>query len=254
MGRICPDARSRRDLLLESGARARIAPDLGAASGAGRGRSRSPREHDQVSPRALAHLDLGILHRPGPLTFDLFAHGADRRIAVWLGLVVLGTGIAGWFGKLPGVEHAPPFSASRKIDQSSLPSHLLHVRLERGGRVWSAEPRGADVGDRDWRMAAPADLRCCLRSRSPGSSGSRRRGISPAREAIDEARGHERRFFYGTVWAACVAQPVLLLLWKWLPHTRWADAVKFGVFAGTLVVMGACETRAVDQDEACETW
>ena len=67
--------------------------------------------------------------------------------------------------------------------------------------------------------------------------------ISPAREAIDEARGHERRFFYGTVWAACVAQPVLLLLWKWLPHARWADAVKFGVFAGTLVVMGELARR-----------
>src|ERR1041384_5500691 len=28
---------------------------------------------------------------PGPLTFDLFEHGFDSRMGVWLGLVMLGT-------------------------------------------------------------------------------------------------------------------------------------------------------------------
>ena len=44
---------------------------------------------------------------PGPLTFDLFAHGFDSRMAMWLGLVLLGTGIAGLRGRLPGCEPAP---------------------------------------------------------------------------------------------------------------------------------------------------
>src|SRR5688500_2706851 len=44
---------------------------------------------------------------PGPLTFDLFERGFDARMAAWLGVVLVGTGIAGLFGKLPGCEPAP---------------------------------------------------------------------------------------------------------------------------------------------------
>src|SRR5487761_2446839 len=44
---------------------------------------------------------------PGPLTFDLFERGFDVRMAAWLGAVLLGTGIAGWRGRLPGVEPKP---------------------------------------------------------------------------------------------------------------------------------------------------
>src|SRR5687767_15373032 len=44
---------------------------------------------------------------PGPITFDLFERGFDRRIAAWLGVVLLVTGIAGLRGHLPGVEPAP---------------------------------------------------------------------------------------------------------------------------------------------------
>ena len=44
---------------------------------------------------------------PGPLTFDLFERGFDGRMMLWLGIVMLVTGIAGARGKLPGVEPAP---------------------------------------------------------------------------------------------------------------------------------------------------
>ena len=44
---------------------------------------------------------------PGPLTFALFNNGFDRRMVIWLGAVLIGTGIAGLFGKLPGVEPRP---------------------------------------------------------------------------------------------------------------------------------------------------
>src|ERR1700689_2479250 len=44
---------------------------------------------------------------PGPLTFDLFAHGGSGRNLVWLALVMVATGIAGYFGQLPGVEPRP---------------------------------------------------------------------------------------------------------------------------------------------------
>src|ERR1700679_2352307 len=44
---------------------------------------------------------------PGPLTFSLFAHGFSVANATWLGIVLLGTGIAGLYAQLPGVERAP---------------------------------------------------------------------------------------------------------------------------------------------------
>ena len=36
---------------------------------------------------------------PGPLTFDLFESGFDLRMTLWLGAVLLGTGIAGLRGQ-----------------------------------------------------------------------------------------------------------------------------------------------------------
>jgi len=44
---------------------------------------------------------------PGPLTFDLFAHGLSIRHLAWLIAVLAGTGWAGLTGKLPGVEPKP---------------------------------------------------------------------------------------------------------------------------------------------------
>ena len=44
---------------------------------------------------------------PGPLTVDLFDRGFDWRMAIWLGGVLVGTGIAGLRGRLPGVEPKP---------------------------------------------------------------------------------------------------------------------------------------------------
>ena len=44
---------------------------------------------------------------PGPLTFDLFAHGGSRANLLWLLAVLVGTGIAGFYGQLPGVEPRP---------------------------------------------------------------------------------------------------------------------------------------------------
>src|SRR6266852_686572 len=43
----------------------------------------------------------------GPMTFNLFAHGTDRTMGIWLLAVLAGTGVAGLLGKLPGVEPSP---------------------------------------------------------------------------------------------------------------------------------------------------
>ena len=44
---------------------------------------------------------------PGPLVFDLFERGFDRRMIAWLAVVLTGTAIAGLFGQLPGCEPRP---------------------------------------------------------------------------------------------------------------------------------------------------
>ena len=67
------------------------------------------RERNKISYR-VAHWPIWIwvfFIAPGPLTFDLFEHGFDSRMALWLGAVLVGTGIAGLRGRLPGVEPRP---------------------------------------------------------------------------------------------------------------------------------------------------
>ena len=63
-------------------------------------------------------------------------------------------------------------------------------------------------------------------------------GQLPRVKASTSGEGLERRYFYGTVWAVCVAQPVLGLLWKVLPRTHTADVVKLIAFAGIFSGMG----------------
>ena len=51
-------------------------------------------------------------------------------------------------------------------------------------------------------------------------------GRLPRVKASTKGEGHERRYFYGSVWAVCWAQPVLWLLWKVVPRTTAGDALQ----------------------------
>src|SRR5579862_3829224 len=86
---------------------------------AGRGGIQFPCYNEEVGPRfrernkatyRLAHWPIWIFVffiAPGPLTFDLFERGFDLRMGAWLAAVLVGTGIAGLRGRLPGVEPRP---------------------------------------------------------------------------------------------------------------------------------------------------
>jgi hypothetical protein len=63
-------------------------------------------------------------------------------------------------------------------------------------------------------------------------------GTLPRVKASTQGEGHERRYFYGSVWAVASAQPVLLLLWKLLPETRTTDVAKLVVFVAILAAVG----------------
>ena len=63
-------------------------------------------------------------------------------------------------------------------------------------------------------------------------------GLLPRVKPSTKGEGHERRYFYGSVWAVCIAQPVLWLLWKVLPHSRTFDVLKLVVFLAILAFVG----------------
>ncbi len=44
---------------------------------------------------------------PGSSIFELFDHGIGWLNGTWLLIAVLGTGVAGWNGLLPGTERTP---------------------------------------------------------------------------------------------------------------------------------------------------
>jgi hypothetical protein len=70
-------------------------------------------------------------------------------------------------------------------------------------------------------------------------------GYLPRVKRSTAGEGHERRYFYGSVWAVAIAHPILWLLWKALPHTRVADLIKLAVFVGILVAVGQMSRRGL---------
>ena len=57
-------------------------------------------------------------------------------------------------------------------------------------------------------------------------------------KASTKGEGHERRYFYGLVWAVCFAQPTLWLMWKVVPNTTIGDTIKLAVFIAILAWVG----------------
>jgi hypothetical protein len=176
---------------------------------------------------------------PGPLTFDLFAHGPSVTSGLWLAVVLAGTGVAGLFGHLPGVEPRPyilqfcedkPNPLYRRICYTFAWNALItFATLNLIGLVVA-------VTRNKWylkQIYAFGYLPLFLLVLACGSL-----GILPRVRRSTKGEGTERRYFYGTVWAVTAAQTVLLVLWKLLPRTHPADAVKLAAYLFVLVVAG----------------
>lgn len=176
---------------------------------------------------------------PGPLTFDLIERGFDWRMALWLGCVLIGTGIAGLRGKLPGCEAAPyiirftedkPNPLYRRICYTfAWGAVISYFALNTTGLVFAAVT-GKWMMKQIYQYAyfPLVGLVWLL-----GFSGRLPRVL-----ASTKGEGHERRYFYGSVWAVSVAQPVLGLLWLWLPKNPATTIVKLVVFLGIVTLMG----------------
>src|SRR5262245_64955570 len=70
-------------------------------------------------------------------------------------------------------------------------------------------------------------------------------GRLPRVRPSTQGEGHERRYFYGTVWAVAIAQPILWVLWKILPHTFASDVIKLVIFIGVLAYVGNLARRGL---------
>ena len=70
-------------------------------------------------------------------------------------------------------------------------------------------------------------------------------GLLPRVRPSTKGEGHERRYFYGSVWAVCFAQPALGILWRTLARSRTADAIELVVFASILVTTGLLARRGM---------
>jgi hypothetical protein len=206
------------------------------------------RERNTTAYR-LAHWPIWIwvfFIAPGPLTFDLFAAGFDRRMALWLGVVLLGTGIAGLRGRLPGVEPRPyilrftedrPNPLYRRVCYTLAWSEVIAFAVINMAGLALAIATG------QWRLRQIYDAAYVPIVVGVWALGAA--GRLPRCGKSTQNEGHERRYFYGSVWAVCVAQPVIGVLWKVLPQTPASDAVKLAVFVSVLVYMGNLARRGL---------
>ena len=191
------------------------------------------RDRNTVAYR-LAHWPIWIwvfFIAPGPLTFELFERGFDRRMALWLGAVVVGTGIAALRGRLPGVEPAPYIIRFTEDKPNPLYRRVCYTFawgavvtfgvLNVAGLVWA-------IATGEWRLRQLYDTAYLPIAGTIWLLGAL--GLLPRVKASTKNEGHERRFFYGSVWAMCLAQPVLWQLWLWLPRGRTSDVIELSVF------------------------
>jgi hypothetical protein len=181
---------------------------------------------------------------PGPLTFDLFERGFDARMGVWLLAVLAGTGVAAVLGRLPGVEPRPyiirftedrPNPLYRRLCYTVAWSEAVAFAvLNLAGLVFALVTGRWVLKQIYWYAYFPLVGAVWILGAT---------GRLPRVKPSTEGEGHERRYFYGTVWAVTIAQPILWLLWTVLPQGRAADVVKLLAFAGVLGGVGWLASR-----------
>ena len=151
---------------------------------------------------------------------------------------LLGTGIAGLFGKLPGCEPAPyiirftedrPNPLYRRICYTIAWGEIVAFAVLNVAGLIGAVVTGRGISRSSTTRPTfrwPAACGCWAPSAScRGSS------LRPRAKAMSAAT------FTGS-WMVTIAQPVLLVLWKVLPHGFAFDVIKLVAFSGTLAIVG----------------
>jgi hypothetical protein len=183
---------------------------------------------------------------PGPLTFDLFATGPSIRNMAWLVVVLVGTGIAGLRGQLPGVEPRPyilrftedrPNPLYRRICYTFAWSDVVaFATLNLAGLVIA-------VFTGVWYLKQLYQYAYFPLYGVTLTLGAL--GLLPRVRPSTKGEGTERRYFYGSVWAVTLAQALLMLLWKVLPRTHSGDVIKLTVYVAALIALGICAANGL---------
>lgn len=183
---------------------------------------------------------------PGPLTFDLFERGFDARMFTWLGVVLVGTGIAGLLGRLPGCEPRPyiirftedrPNPLYRRVCYTTAWGEVIaFASINAAGLAYAAITG-------EWRLKQMYETAYFPVAGTVWLLGAM--GRLPRVKPSTQGEGHERRYFYGSVWAVTIAQPLLWLLWKVMPIGRVSDALKLAGFVGALALVGHLSRRGL---------
>jgi hypothetical protein len=181
---------------------------------------------------------------PGPLTFDVFERGFDQRTIAWLSIVLVCTGVAALRGRLPGCEPAPyiirftedrPNPIYRRICYTVAWGEVVAFAVLNTAGLAYALATG------EWQLRQMYDVAYFPIAGTMWALGAM--GKLPRVRPSTRGEGHERRYFYGSVWAVAIAQPMLWLLWKTLPVSRAADALKLAAFVGVLALVGHLARR-----------
>ena len=183
---------------------------------------------------------------PGPLTFSLFAHGFSLGNSLWLGAVLLGTGIALVRGKVPGGEPGPyilrfdedkPNPLYRRVCYTFAWNAVLNYALLNLAGLAIASVTGVWMMKQIYYYAYLPLAAVILLLGALGKL--------PRVEPSTKHEGTHRRYFYGSVWAVTAAQTVLLVLWKALPQTQTTSLIKLVVFVGVLALVGSIAAHGV---------
>jgi hypothetical protein len=176
---------------------------------------------------------------PGPWTFDVIERGFDARLVGWLVFVLAATAIAGLRGRLPGCEPAPyiirftedrPNPLYRRVCYTTAWGEVVaFAALNLVGLAYA-------VATGEWLLRQMYDTAYFPIAGTVWMLGAL--GGLPRVKRSTQGEGHERRYFYGSVWAVAIGQAVLWALWKLVPAGRPGDVAKLLVFAGILAAVG----------------
>ncbi len=183
---------------------------------------------------------------PGPLTFALFASGPSLGNMAWLLVVLIGTGIAGLGGRLPGVEPRPyilrftedrPNPLYRRICYTFAWSDAITFATLNLAGLAVAVFTGTWYLKQIYQYAYFPLYGTILLLGALG--------ILPRVRPSTKGEGTERRYFYGTVWAVTLAQALLMVLWKGLPRSHAGDVVKLTIYVAALIGLGICAANGM---------
>jgi hypothetical protein len=181
---------------------------------------------------------------PGPIIADLFHHGPDRRVGLWLACVIVATGAAAYFGRLPGTETRPyvmfftedkPNRTYRRVCYTVAWSVIVAYAAVNFGGLLVAIMSGRWMMHQLYASLFLPVVACVW---ILGLF-----GVLPRAKRSVKFEGYERRVFYGAVWTVAIAQPVLWLLWRAVPPGPGADVMKLLAFAGVLAAVGFLSYR-----------